>query len=355
MVKHMRPLYFHEGALYCSSFNTLFRTSDFGLTFSEIGKIALPRPLSLLRFSALAQRVLRASVYRLRVLPNGNIVFTFKGGVYTLRQGETQAFLSFPVSRGSRPVSLACSPDGVVAFGEYFSNPERTSVRIFGSDDFGLTWREVHKFNAGEIRHIHGVSYDRWARCFWICTGDYGNECRLIRASSDLRTFEVVRSGGQMNRFYSTLPIGAGLVVATDTPLQQNHIGLVNRADGSLQDLGKIENSNFYSCVVGDRVFVSTNAEPSPVNDVRNFHVWMGSVRAPEQPWRKIISWPVDFATRVSRFPGVPEALFQYPRFFFPEGENPGSFLVGYCLGGMKYDDCLLCYELADIEASIAG
>ena len=42
------------------------------------------------------------------------------------------------------------------------------------SIDNGENWEPVYRFKAGSIRHIHGITYDKWDDCFWICTGDHG-------------------------------------------------------------------------------------------------------------------------------------------------------------------------------------
>src|SRR5262249_16312088 len=77
-----------------------------------------------------------------------------------------------------------------------------------------------------------------------------------------------------------------------------------------------IDNSSFYQCEVSGRIFISTNAEPSPVNDSAESHVWMGDIAG--DSWRRCLSFHVDLYTRLSRLPGVPKGLFPYPPLFFP-------------------------------------
>jgi hypothetical protein len=349
VVKNMRPLYFHDGQLYCARFNKLFRTNNFGKSLDFVADFNARTKLSgLFKLSNLAQRILRMMIYRLRVLANGNIVFTFKGGIYTLRPAQKHAELTFKIIRGSRPVSLAYKPNGLLVFGEYFSNQDRNQVFIFGSKDFGMTWQKVYTFESGTIRHIHGISYDQWEDCFWILTGDYDHENRLIRASADFSDLRTVLQGGQKNRFYSVLVERDYLVTATDTPLEDNQIVVIQKKGYSCWRNKGLENSSFYSCKAGKHFFISTNAEPSQINDTKHSHVWVGTSSL--HNWKRILSFPVDFLSKTTVLPGVPKGLFQFPRIFFPDGQNDSDILVCHGIGVKKYSNSMVCYKISDLE-----
>lgn len=344
VIRHMRPLYFHDGKLYCSRFNQIVVTADFGQSFEFVGtlatsgwKAAAARPFPLL------QRVLRAGVYRMRVLEDGTLLLVFRGGIYTLARGATAAAKTFAFPRGNRPISLASKPGGLTVVGEYWGNPNRDPVHVYGSED-GTSWHIVSTFPAGSIRHVHGISYDAWDDCFWVCTGDDDHETGLLRASADFRRLDVVRQGGQIHRFYSILVRKDHLLLATDTPRVDNFVCRLDKRSGQFETLQRIENSSFYSCDVAGRAFVSTVAEPSPCNDQRACHVWANDGATGR--WRRVLSFPVDRLDRVSHLPGVPKGLFQYPRIFFPEGTNDGNVLVGHCTGLNGLDNSMVCYDV---------
>jgi hypothetical protein len=340
----MRPLYFHEGVLYCARFSDIYATTDYGANFTWVARLDVPsRALRLARAWPLLQRVLRANVYRMRVLSGGHMVFTFRRGVYALAAGQARARRTFAVLRGSRPVSLAAAPGGPVVFGEYWDNAERAAVHVYGSHDAGQSWQALYTFAAGRIRHVHGITYDPWEDCFWMCTGDFGDERGLFRASRDFRDVQVVCRAGELNPFYSVYPGRDLLVMATDSPLSQNYIVAYDKRTGSLEKKQAIENSSFYHCAVRDRLFVSTNAEPSPVNDTRHSHVWAGSSTG--DSWKRVLTFPVDGYAGLPRLPGLPPGLFQFSRVFFPEGENPGDVLVCQAVGLKRYDNAMLCYD----------
>ncbi len=344
IVQDMKPLLFHEGALYCTRFHQIFKTVDWGKTFDPVGRLDLRlsgRPI--MRQSKFLQRLARAQVYRMRVLPNGNRVYVFRGGIYTQPAGQDIAERSLEITRGSRPVSLASTTDGLVVFGEYWDNGQREPVHIFGSDDGGLSWRVLYMFDAGAIRHVHGISYDRFEDCFWICTGDRDGECRLVRASPDFSDMRVVRQGGQRFRFYSLTVAEDVLLTSTDSPNQPNQICIYYKDEDRLERVADIENSSFYGCLVGRQAFVSTNAEASVCNDETASHVWTGSLDHGD--WRHLFRFPVDLPYRLSQSRFVPDGLFQFSRIYFPEGENPSTMLVCYSIGVLPYRYSMMCYD----------
>jgi hypothetical protein len=343
-MRGIKPLLYHDGWLHCSKFDKILKTKDYGETFEQVGQLDLQLSHSgVIRMSSLAQRLLRAQVYRMRVLPNGNKVYIFKGGIYTQRAGEPKAYLCHSIERGSRPISLANRGDDLIVFGEYWSNNEREPVHIYGSYDGGVTWDVVYSFDARSIRHVHGISYDRFEDCFWICTGDYDDECRLIRASKDFKDLQIVRQGGQGFRFYSITVTEDLLLTATDSPIEPNQICLYHKQSDRFERVASIENSNFYHCVIGRQAFVSTNAEASETHDESASYVWTGSLD--EGDWRHLFSFPVDMPYRFSTLPFVPDGLFQFSRVHFPEGDAPDNVLVCYGTGLAGISDAMVSYR----------
>ncbi len=346
-ISGIRPLIYHGEWLYCSKFDKVVRTKDYGCSFEPVGRLDLQLPhAGIIRMSPLAQRLMRAQIYRMRILPNGNIVSIFRGGVYTQKAGEQMAHLRHKIERGSRPISLANRSGDLIVFGEYWSNDARDPVNIYGSEDGGITWDIVHTFDARAIRHVHGISYDRFEDCFWICTGDYDDECQLIRASKDFSDLEIVRQGGQGFRFYSITVTEDLLLTATDSPIEPNQICLYHKRTDRFDRVAPLENSNFYHCLIGRQAFVSTNAEASATHDESASHVWTGSLD--EGGWNRLFSFPVDLPYRLSTMRFVPDGLFQFSRVHFPEGDAPDDVLVCYGTGLSGLSNKMACYR-ADV------
>ena len=137
--------------------------------------------------------------------------------------------------------------------------------------------------SGGSIRHVHNIVYDRWGDCLWILTGDEGPECKVLRASSDLRSVEVVVAGNQQARAVAAIPTQNGLYLATDTPFERNHVYRMDR-EGNVEQVADLASSSIFGCRVGEAIVFSTMIEPSAVNTSREVHL------AGIQRWHELAS-----------------------------------------------------------------
>jgi len=280
--------------------------------------------------SDLGFRLLRDGFHALTITPGGNLIAAVPAAIATLRAGEREFRVTHRLQRGTRPLHITTIPDGRVFWGEYFDNPDRDEVRIYGSSDGGLTWSVAHTFPARSIRHVHNVVYDRWEDCLWIFTGDYGRECRILRASADFKSVDEVLCGNQQARAVAAVVVEDGLFFASDTPLEQNHIYLLDR-DTRLHRMAPIPSSSIYGCRNRNGIFFSTMVEPSRVNQSRAVKVF-GSGNGIS--WSQLADWQKD---RWS------PKFFQYGNAFLPDGNNCTDFL------GVS----TIAVENADLQTSI--
>ena len=263
----------------------------------------------------LSSRLVRDGFHALTRLPNGNMVAAVPGAIVTLPAGESEFRSSHRLDRGTRPLHITATPDGRVFWGEYIDNPRRDEVYIYSSLDQGLTWQVAHAFSPGSIRHVHNVLYDRWENCLWIFTGDYGAECRILRASLDFETVDEVAGGSQQARAVAALVHQDGLYFASDTPLEQNYIYCLSRR-GTMLRLSGVPSSSIYACQNHSGLFFSTMVEPSLVNRSRSVNL-LGS--GDGKQWQMLAGWPKD---RWSM------KFFQYGNAFLPDGENTTNLLA---------------------------
>jgi hypothetical protein len=149
-----------------------------------------------------------------------------------------------------------------------------------------------------------------------VLTGDYGDECRILRVSFDFSTVEVVLKGKQQARAVAVVPTEDGLYFSSDTPLESNYIYRLDR-EGQLSQLAAISSSSIYGCRVGSRLFFSTMVEPSEVNRDRHVHIYASDSSA--QSWQPVLSRQKDH---------WPMGLFQYGNAFLPDGENTTRLLA---------------------------
>ncbi len=220
--------------------------------------------------------------------------------------GRTHSIL-----RGTRPLHITAVPDGTIYWGEYFDNSARDEVHIYASTDAGATWSVAYTFPKGAIRHIHNIVHDPWGDCLWVLTGDYGDECRILRAACDFSRVEAVLQGQQQTRAVAAIPTEDGLYFSSDTPLEHNYIYRLDRQESLLQ-VAPISSSSIYGCRVGSRVFFSTMVEPSEVNRDRHVRLY-GGTGGSAQDWHLLRAWQKD---------RWPMGLFQYGNAFLPDGNN---------------------------------
>jgi hypothetical protein len=323
----MRALAWSGNVLYASREYVLYtaRTNAPQIDWHEVGRY---RPSLWRRFTSknsLAFRSARDGFHGLAVLPNGNVVGAVPGAIVTLRYGDTEFEATHRIQRGTRPLNICATPAGHVFWGEYFDNKARSEVHIYASTDGGETWQIAHTFAAGEIRHVHNIVYDQWQDCLWIFTGDYGKECRILRASFDVkavdfktRDFKIVDevlAGNQQARAVAAVPTREGLYFASDTPLEQNYIYLLDRP-GETHQLCEIPSSSIAGCRNSQGIFFSTMVEPSRVNPTKYAEVF-GSAGGTR--WHSLGQW---------RKNHWPMRFFQYGAVFFPAGGNHSDLLA---------------------------
>jgi hypothetical protein len=265
----------------------------------------------------LTARLFRDGFHALAILPSGELIGAVPGAIVTLAPQATEFRETHTITRGTRPLHLTATPNGIIYWGEYFDNASRDEVHIYASGDQGRTWHVAYTFPKGAIRHVHNIVHDPWQDCLWILTGDYGDECRILRASFDLSRMDVVLKGNQHARAVAAVPTENGLYFSTDTPLESNFICLLD-GQGTLLQIAPISSSSIYGCRVGTRVFFSTMVEPSEVNRDRDVRVYGADIRK-EKSWQSLLSWKKD---------GWPMGLFQYGNVFLPDGNNETPFLA---------------------------
>jgi hypothetical protein len=264
---------------------------------------------------SLSSRLLRDGFHALCVIPSGDLVAAVPGAIVTLKAGEAEFHVTYRLERGTRPLHIATTPGGRVLWGEYFDNAQRSEVHIFESQDGGLTWSVRHTFCARSIRHVHNIVYDRWADCLWIFTGDYGSECKIIRASLDFSRLDEVIAGNQQCRAAAAVIASEGIYFTSDTPLEKNFIYLLDRG-GKLHNVESISSSSIYGCRNRDGIFFSTMVEPSDTNQTEAVTL-VGSCNGAD--WRQIAGWRKDRWSM--RF-------FQYGNALLPDGENTTDLLA---------------------------
>ena len=286
-----------------------------GIRWQTVGQFrpTLRRRLSIR--NRLTARLFRDGFHAMAASSSGAIVAAVPGAIVTCAPGQTEFRQTHLITRGTRPLHIAAVPGGAIFWGEYFDNASRDEVHIYASTDAGEEWSVAYTFPKGSIRHVHNIVHDPWADCLWILTGDYGDECRILRAACDFSHVEVVLQGNQQARAVAAIPTEDALFFSSDTPLESNFIYRLERR-GTLSQLAPLSSSSIYGCRVGPHLFFSTMAEPSEVNRDKNVRIYGGGAAT---PWQPLLAWKKD---------RWPMGLFQYGNAFLPDGNNTTPYLA---------------------------
>lgn len=281
----------------------------------------------------ISSRLVRDGFHALAILPSGAMVAAVPGAILALRPGEHEFHVARKVTRGSRPLHIAATPGGKIYWGEYFDNPARDEVFIYGSDDDGATWDVAFTFHKRAIRHVHNILYDKWQDCLWTLTGDNGRECRILRASIDFRSVETVLWGTQQARAAAAIPSREGLYFSSDTPFERNHIYCLD-CRGLVNEIAEISGSSIYGCEAGAAMFFSTMVEPSSVNTEQAVKIY-GSNQG--SGWRELLHWQKD---------QWPMKFFQYGNAVFPDGQNQTRTLALTTIGCRGSDSQMSLWQV---------
>lgn len=332
-ISGLRALAWSGNVLFASRGYELLRArignAEQGVHWESVAKFSAPFKCRFTAMHRLSARLFRDGFHALAVLPAGGIVAAVPGAILTRNPSESEFRVTHSVTRGKRPLHIAAVPTGAVYWGEYFDNANRDAVHIYASTDAGESWHVAFTFPKGAIRHVHNIVYDPWSDCLWVLTGDYGDECRILRASCDFTQVEVVLQGKQQARAVAAIPAADGLYFSTDTPLESNYIYRLDRRR-ELTQLASISSSSIYSARVGNHLFFSTMVEPSKVNRDLRVRIYAADIASPSS-WQPILEWQKD---------PWHMALFQYGNAFFPDGENTTPYLA-VSTAAVKTDDAV--------------
>jgi len=287
------------------------------LTWQPVAQFHPPLRRRLSVMNGLTARLFRDGFHALAALPSGALIAAVPGAIVTLRPGEAEFRRSHAILRGTRPLHITAVPGGAIFWGEYFDNAARDEVHIYASTDAGATWSVAYTFPKGAIRHVHNIVHDPWENCLWVLTGDYGDECRVLRATCDFSRVDAVLQGKQQARAVAAIPTADGLYFSSDTPLESNYIYRLDR-QASLLQVAPISSSSIYGCRVASHVFFSTMVEPSEVNRDHQVHVYGGAGESAKN-WQPVLAWQKD---------RWPMGLFQYGNAVMPDGNNTTTFLA---------------------------
>ncbi|MEL6905988.1 MAG: hypothetical protein AAFP22_11310 [Planctomycetota bacterium] len=315
----LRVLRTDGDVVYAGRGLSLMRSDDGGASFVRIADGANGVLQRVAARAPVASRVLRAGFHGATPLEGRGLVAIVRGAVLHLPAGARRFDVAHRVTRGTRPLNVGLAPSGRLYFGEYFGNPERGEVHVYGSDD-GQSFDVAYTFPAGRIRHVHGVWPDPYRGGVWVLTGDDDSESGLFFTDDDFRTLEPIVAGSQRARAVAVIPTSEGVIVPTDTPREPNHVQWLDVESARLEPVAPVPGSVFSAARTENLFVVSTTLEPSVVN--RDPRVAL-LVSENGFDWRTIARYSRDLALLNDR-----RGVLTYPTLELPAGRGGARVLA---------------------------
>lgn len=312
MGKRSRVLYVNGETLYAQIGSELCISDDSGGSWRGAG---LKLSAGARACSRLHARLMRSGVHCVKVLKQERFLVVAKGAVSVYDKEAKDALGSFSIPRGSRPLFICEVAGGELFWGEYFGNPKRDEVRIYGSGDGARSWQVAYRFKEKTIRHVHGVFHDPYDNRIWITTGDEDHESAIWVTGDRFKSLEKVLGGTQQSRALQLLFTGDYVYFGTDTPFAKNQICRLDKGSGRVEELQPVEGSIYWGCKVGKALFFSTAVEPSAVNASVFASIW-GSPDG--ERWTQVARyrkdrWPIKYC--------------QMGQIYLPQGNNTTGYL----------------------------
>lgn len=350
-LRGVRPLAVISDGIICYSKGSLYK-----FCFDLQEKIFLcqlppPRGGRLVNYFRIVDRVLRAS-------PTHAIVFD--DSVLIARRSEVWRFdlqtqklsLDFTIPEGRRSLGFTSitQADGnqEIIFGEYFSNPDRRPVRIWGRSKEAKGWSVRATFEEGEIEHVHAVS------CIggkvYVLTGDFGAAAGVWASDMKFSNLHPLVRGKQEFRAAWMEELSERIYFATDTQLEKNGLYFFDRdiSKPSHKPLAALNGSSIYAGRGQGYIFFSTSVEcgmptGSFLKDLIDTKPGPGVLSS------KSSLFAFDESGHVSEIYFAekdfwPFRLGQIGTFMFPSGVMPANRLIAYGVALKSVDDTCLIF-----------
>ena len=215
----------------------------------------------------LSERLLRLEPRTAWVLDDENILVSFQGCVYhtNLRNGGLVKEMEFR-PRMNNPLSFVAIKglngfEDSVLFGEYFSNNSFEEVKVWQRTNGN--WREALTLPAGSLYHIHAIVPDYMNDCLYILTGDSNKESAILKVTDNFKTVTPVLKGSQQYRSCVAFPYKDGLIYATDTPREVNHVYYTypDKEQWAIDTVCELPGPCIYGLCQNDAYYFATSVE----------------------------------------------------------------------------------------------
>ena len=264
-----------------------------------------------------------------------------------------KVYLDFVVPSGRGVLSFSTvhiNGEEWLVFGEYFANPHREAVSIWGKSLATGRWSTFAGFPAGEIEHVHAVQEIRGE--ILVLTGDFDVAAGIWALNSSTRLLHPLIRGDQRIRSCYMHDLMSAIFFATDTQLEENYLQILQKDEFrvSVKQIFKIPGSSIYSCSDGHNMTFSTAVEPGPSSSgfvLGMFDTKPGPGILGDESWIFTASSDGTIKTVFSaRKDWIPMRLGQFGTFVFPSGTVPRGVIIAFGQAVRTWDGCCLVFEV---------
>lgn len=260
VAKGYKTLCFIDDKLVTYKYGNIFLMDLYDFSKEFICNLCLDKSTLFFSKNRLLTRLLRLEPRGVAKRDNNSILFSLKGYIYHLNIAtkESKAIHKFR-NNMSALVYLTTIEDlgGFTVkhcYSEYFTNNEKNEISIYGCYGDLSDWREIYRFEKGQINHIHSIIPDPYQKKVWIFTGDFGDAAGIWYTDDDFRTVNRYLFGNQQYRARVGMPTEDGLIYATDTPMETNSIYIVSK-DKEIKKLFELEGPSLYVLNIKINIF----------------------------------------------------------------------------------------------------
>jgi len=223
-----------------------------------------------------------------------------------------------------------------IYYGEYIWNENKGPVAIYRCKDG--SWQKVYEFAENMITHIHSVVFDSSRETFFILTGDSDSESGIWIADNQFRNMRPLLVGKQKYRACVAFPTKAGLLYATDTPLEQNYVYLLSledEANPKITEIGKLPGSCIYGAKVNEKYYFSTTVEPDSTLTGWRYRITNKLGKGIQDRYSYLVSIEEQGELKIcyrQKKDFLPMWLFQFGNMLFPYNETNQCYIVQQAL-----------------------
>lgn len=206
--------------------------------------------------SRLAVRLLRFEPRCTGRLDDNRFVICALGRVWLLDVLEKSVSELLKLRQGYNILNF-CENKGALLWGDYGSNPNHEEINIYRLDR-NLNQKIAYKFPQNSVRHIHNIIKD--GEGFIVMTGDNEDKAGIYRSNTDWTEVNPWKCGEQKYRAVVGFAYNGGLLYATDSVENENHLRFIN-ANGVEKILMPMNGSCIYGGETKDHFVFSTTVE----------------------------------------------------------------------------------------------